>query len=587
MKKLNRILALALALLMLVGLFAGCSDGSAPGSSASSQSSSKPSDSKSESSGSGSDVSYEWEFEEDTSPFEFTVWWPSVWAWAKGGVEGGWDTGIDIYDYITKRTGATMIIDMPSGTQDELAGAMIASGTYPDCVVFEGYNNTYINQMIDGKLVYSWNELIDQYAPKMWELIPQSMLVNHADEDGTLWKYVGFAYHKDWVAESKAMGNYPSGGTAMFNVIFCREDILEAFGKDDITDLDTFTEYLKFCKENYPDVDPVQLFDGDPRGTIFTHMRSTFGCHLSGTYPQSDGTVKFFMYDPAYVDYLTWLNELYLAGVITDNQLTDDTTAQNTKLYSASYGATMQATYTVYNTINTTLAQNYGEDSGMLYVDVGPIQKEGIAWRTDYTRSKGSFSTLITKNASQPDRIVKFFEFLFTDEGQKTVMCGLEDTAWWYNDDGTIAHDQARAEAAATSLEGYVSTYRVTGNWAPWCNTSYWEGLLNPLITPAGKTVEVNDKRLGTQFVIDPWEEGFAAIGDCIEAGTDLAVILTKVNDACRTAGMKMVAAKNADEFNSIYQACLAEIEALGVAQIEAAYTAEHQKQCESLGIKP
>ena len=227
------------------------------------------------------------------------------------------------------------------------------------------------------------------------------------------------------------------------------------------------------------------------------------------------------------------------------------------------------------------------EDSGMLYTDVGPIQKPGVDWRTDYTRSKGSFSTLITKNADKPDRIIKFFEFLFTDEGQKTVMCGLENTAWTYNDDGTIAHDPARAEAAATSLEGYVNTYRVTGNWAPWCNTSYWEGLLNPLITPAGKTVEVNDKRLGTQFVIDPWEQGFAAIGDCIEAGTDLAVVLTKVNDACRTAGMKMITAKNADEFNSIYQNCLKEIESLGVAQIEAAYTAEHQKQCEALGIKP
>ena len=153
MKKLNRILALALVLLMLVGLFTGCSDGSAPdsapGSSASSQSSSKPSDSKSESSDSGSEVTYEWDFEEDTSPFEFTFWWPEPPIWGKTAIEAGWDTSIDIYDYITKRTGATMIIDMPSGTQDELAGPMIASGNYPDCMCFVGYNNTYINQMID------------------------------------------------------------------------------------------------------------------------------------------------------------------------------------------------------------------------------------------------------------------------------------------------------------------------------------------------------------------------------------------------------------------------------------------------------
>ena len=585
MKRYRKLLALILAVVMLAGLFAGCS-GQKPQDSQ--PANSTGSEGGKEESSSGTDTtSYEWEFEEDTSPFEFTVWWPGVWAWAKGGVEGGWDTDIDIYRYITERTGGRMNIDMPSGTQDELAGAMIASGTYPDCVVFDGYNNTYINQMISGGLVYSWSSLIDEYASKMWELIPESMLAYHADENGELWKYVGFAYHKDWVDESREMGNYPSGGTAMFNVIFCREDTLEAFGKDDITDLDTFTEYLGFVRKNFPELDPIQLFDGDPRGTLFTHMRSTFGCHLSGTYPQSDGTVKFFMYDPAYVDYLSWLNGLYRDGVITDNQLTDDASAHNTKLYSASYGATLQATYTVYNTINTTLSQNFGEDSGKLYTDVGPIQKEGVEWKTDYTRSKGSISTLITKNSAEPDRIIKFFEFLFTDEGQKVIMCGLENTAWWYNEDGTIAHEPERAAAAAASLEGYVSTYRVTGNWAPWCNTSYWEGLLNPLITPAGRAVEVNDKRLGTQFVTDPWEEGFASLGDCIEAGSDLAVINTKVNDSCRTAGMRMITAKNDEEFRAIYDACIAEIEGLGVAQLEAALTAEHQKQCQSLGIEP
>ena len=50
---------------------------------------------------------------------------------------------------------------------------------------------------------------------------------------------------------------------------------------------------------------------------------------------------------------------------------------------------------------------------------------------------------------------------------------------------------------------------------------------------------------------------------------------------------MKMITAKDEAEFNSIYEQCLKDIEALGVAQIEEAYTAEHKAQCEALGINP
>ena len=50
---------------------------------------------------------------------------------------------------------------------------------------------------------------------------------------------------------------------------------------------------------------------------------------------------------------------------------------------------------------------------------------------------------------------------------------------------------------------------------------------------------------------------------------------------------MRMITAKNDEEFRAIYDACIAEIEGLGVAQLEAALTAEHQKQCQSLGIEP
>ena len=588
MKKLAKVLAIILALATVLTVFAACSETAQQSSKedvSQSTNESKADDSGDESQSEA--TSTEWEYEEDTSPFEFTVWFPSIWGWGKGALDNGWDDS-PVFQHITEKTGGKINFDIPVGTEDDLAGTMIAAGTYPDACVFGSYNSPYIAQMRDAGLIYSWTELIDEYAPKMWDLIPDSMLTGHSDADGILWYYTGFAYHETWAEDATALGCTSVGGGAHgTNIIFCRQDILDAFGKDDITDLDTFTEYLYYCKENYPDIDAIQLFDNDPRGTIFTHFKSTFGCHLSNTYPQEDGTLKFFMYDPAYVDYLTWLNQLYRDGVISSNQLTDDQTALDTKLYSGSYGAIMSATYTAYNTLEQTLKENYGEDTDKLYIAVGPIQKEGIEWKAMFLRSSGGQTTVITKNTKIPDRIIKFFEYLFTEDGQMTINSGIEGVDWEWNDDGSVSHTQEMTDLCSSDLEAWGAKYKLGALWAPWVNTSYWEGLLGAMLTPAGRAADENAKRLGPDFVTDIWAEGYADIESCIEGGSDLDVIRTKINDACKIAGMKMITAKDEAEFNSIYEQCLKDIEALGVAQIEEAYTAEHKAQCEALGINP
>lgn len=588
MKKRLKILALVTALTLLISAFAGCSgkDDSKAGDSKETTETSQKDKSEASTEGAKEPSASQWEYSEDTSPFEFTTWWPGVWSWAKGAVEAGWDDSL-VYKFIEEKTGTKMHIDMPAGTEEELAGPAIASGTYPDVMVFGTYRSPYIKQMIDAGLIYSWTELIDKYCPKMWTLIPESQLVFHAADDGILWKYVGFEYDDSWAEVSRTMGNDPAGGAHGTNVMFVRQDILKAFGKDDITSLDDFTAYLQFVKDNYPDLDPLQLFVGDPRGTLFTHFRSTFGVHLSGTYPQSDGTIKHFMYDPAYVDYLKWLNSLYRKGIITDNQLTYDMSMMDTKFYSGNYGAIMSATYVAYNTLEQTLKNNYGENTDKLYVAVGPIQKEGIAWKAPYLRSKGGLSTVITKNAKNPERIIKFFEFLLTDEGQATINGGVEGIHWWRNSDGTIRHDEEKAALCVSDLEAYCAKYKVNGNWAPWCKTSYWEGMLNPILTPPGRALEEMNKRLGSKFVVDIWKQGYADLIDSIQPGSDLDVINTRISEACTIAGMKMIAAKSDDEFNSIYEACIKEIEQLGVAKVEEAFTAEHKEQCRRLGIQP
>lgn len=570
----KKVLVMVLALAMLTGTLTACGAGTATPSTQQPATEKVTSAAGETTSPGGTDT--ELEYAQDTSPFEFTVWWPSVWAWAKPAVEAGWDDS-PVYKRITEKTGGKMIIDMPAGKEEELIGPLIASGDLPDVMVFNAFNNPYIPQMKDAGQIVAFGDLIDRYAPKMWSLIPKSQLQFHADKDGKLWKYVGFEYDTRCF---EAFDELKVPRTHGYNIMFARKDILAAYGKQDITDLDDFTAFLKFCKEKYPEVDPLKLPADDPRTELFTHFKSTFGCHLSNTYPQQDGTLKFYWYDPAYVEYLQWLNGLFQQGLITTNMLTEGVQQKDEKMYGAKYGAIMSATYNAYNTLNETIKTNLGNDDKG-YTAIGPIQKSGVKWEAAALRSKGSQATVITTNAKQPDRIIKFFEYLLTDEGQMVTNAGVEGDMW-NTVDGKWVPDPDAAALAAKDLQSYVSRYKVNGPWSPWVKTYFWERYLGAVLTPEGLAKDENIKRLNA--VRDIWEEGFADIEGAVDPGSDLDVLRTKINNLCKESGMKMIAAKDAAEFDKIYNDCKAQIEKLGVDKIEAVYTAEHRAQLKALG---
>lgn len=575
----SRIMIQLVVFSMLIGMFASCGKNeSAKGNTTSNQIASTQVQTNGDTSGSAAEGETKWEYSSDTSPFEFTVWWPSVWPWAKPAAEAGWDDS-PVFKEISEKTGGKIKFDIPAAAEEDLIGPLIASGDLPDVLVLSSYTSPYIKQLIDSDQIYAFGDLIDKYAPNMWSLIPDSQLQFHADSNGKLWKYVGFEYDIECF---KAFDELNVPRTHQTNVMFARKDILSAYGKQDITDLDDFTNYLKFCKEKYPDVDPLKLFANNPRYDIFTHFRSTFGCSLSDTFPQEDGSVKFFWYDPAYVDYLKWLNSLFKEGIISGNMLAEGEQQKEEKMYAAKYGAIMSATYIAYNTLNETIKKNLGNDDKE-YTAIGPIQKQGVKWEAQALRSKGGFATVITKNAKNSDRIIKFFEYLLTNEGQMVINAGVEGYQWNIVD-GKWTMNKDAAELAAKDLQAYVTKYKVNGPWAPWVKAYYWERYLGEVLTPPGKAKDENIKRLSS--VRDIWQEGFADIEGSVVAGGEDDILRTKIKNLCIEAGIKMIAAKSDDDFQKLYNDCKAQIEKLGVSKIEAIYTAEHQAQLKALGLK-
>jgi hypothetical protein len=87
-----------------------------------------------------------------------------------------------------------------------------------------------------------------------------------------------------------------------------------------------------------------------------------------------------------------------------------------------------------------------------------------------------------------------------------------------------------------------------------------------------------------TPFVVDAWDLGFAELASSWLPGSEVDIKHTQVEEAMAVAASRMVVADSADELMDIYNAALEEIDSLGAREVEAALTAEHQKQLVQLG---
>jgi len=530
------------------------------------------------------------EYTKDTSPFTFDLWWASDWGFNKPAIEAGWDASNPVYQAITKATGAKINFIKPPGTETDLLGPMLASGKLPDTMVLSDVNSPFLNQMKEAGQLVSWTDLINKYCPNMWSVLPKSVVQLHTDDaDGKMWQLVSMQADTNGARSLVALKTPP---TQHYNIAFVRKDILAAYGKTDITDINDLTNYLKFVKSRYAGVEPIKVFsNGDPRSmgdSSWRHLRATFGVHLSDTYPVGDGTLKHFMYDSHYVDYLKWYNDLYRAGIVTTNMLAEDNQAQQSNLYSGNYGFLVGSFWDDYNTANAAIVKNLGNDT-KTYTDVGPIKKDGKWYCADYGNA-GSMGTVITTSAKRPDRIIWTFEYLNTPEGQRNLAGGPEGLVFNYKDSLGIAKAVPLPDAlklGTTDLQGFTTKYKVAGPWSFVMQDEYWEYYLGLVMNPPAGYIPTQTFNRLNPYITPVWYAGFMnTTGTSFAVGSDLDVLNTKINDICKQAAMKMITAASDSQFRQIYNDCIKQIEAAGVDKINAAFTAKYQKDKKLLGLK-
>lgn len=198
---------------------------------------------------------------------------------------------------------------------------------------------------------------------------------------------------------------------------------------DDITDIDSLTEFLYKVKENDMNdngdaTDEVPLFI---RAGMIGLLRMYWGIDGESNYMLEDGKVICTAIDDRYKDFLTWAHQAYADGLIYNEFSTANYDTQ-TALYSANQnGSTIHfvSNCTGYSqTIDPEWQFNVDEPIMVPKAIKGPGTNDTpVCWgRSVY--SGGGFG--ITSGCEDPELVFSFLDYLFSEEVGILTWYGIE-----------------------------------------------------------------------------------------------------------------------------------------------------------------
>ncbi|MGI6577803.1 MAG: hypothetical protein ACOX1Q_07245 [Eubacteriales bacterium] len=407
MKKAFRLFTLLIALVMLAGLFTGCSDneGDSPSAAPSDAPSAKPSE---EPSGTDNELPYPMLSEE---PVEVSVWQTFTADYIASMNDS------EFVKEVARRTNVTLRFQEASAADaTTVFNLMINSGDYTDIVRPGAIEYTGgPDRAIEDGVYLRLNELIDKYAPNYAarRTVTADVARQTITDAGNIWSI----YTLNDPAE------YPWMGLAL------RGDILRKRGVDlPVTLKDWETALQAFVDEGlkYPlllDVSGVSL-----------NSEFLSAYQVGKEFYQKDGKIYYGYIQPEFKEYLTMMNDWYNRGFI-DREFTSHgvtfaifTGDAFTFTMNGEAGAGL---YPWGYTANAKAVDGTAEPEGFDLTAVSaPVLNEGDTIHFRYTSREAKVPNAVTSACENPEIAVALMDYFYTDEGALLINYGIEDVSF-------------------------------------------------------------------------------------------------------------------------------------------------------------
>ncbi len=356
---------------------------------------------------------------------------------------------------IREKTGVNVNFLSPLDTTGSQLNALIASDKLPD-VVTVNCSSLVQRQLSEEGYLYPIQGLAERWAPSLLPRIDEEICDYFAASDGYLYGLPNNFYtHADLDAYWKQGGLINCNGG-----LVVRKDYLEWY-LNDAVEQGTYNEYIgkKLGDYTIPDARAAAEY-GVTLASNFLDMCKAVKAHFE--IPNSEQTIMLSPWEPTQVstgsrgirwlyeyfnvkfetaegdfsnrfkdprlkELTDWLNRAYRENIITNLGL--QSSQVNTALRSGKafcfIGSTQDYT-------SSFARWNFDHPSSE-YVPVIITNDEGETPQISSLAGPGYRFSMITRNCKRPDKVIKLFDYLWSDEGQRLV---------WYGYEGSGASDQ-------------------------------------------------------------------------------------------------------------------------------------------------
>ncbi len=355
-----------------------------------------------------------------------------------------------VYEELSQATGITIeFIMLAESSANEKLSVNIASGDLPD-VYNSTLGNTYDTSLLtayeDGILM-DMAPLVAENAPDYLAMLDSNPQQKKAiyNADGSLTQFASYAVP----FVSKGM--------------LIRNDWLQDLNLDMPKTLDDLTNVLQAFKNEKGATLPL-LVTGEIESGLSRFFNSNFtgfrDVGFQQTGPDSGEIVAVYASEP-YIEYLLYLRSLFEKGLLTTDFLTTGREYGNyeSSFYSGISGV-WQEGGTILNETSKALASDpaYDPQPFALELDDGHV--------SEATNSSTQGKNYITTACEDPEILMQFFNYCYTDAGQRLVEFGVEGISYEMQDGKPVYTDLVTNNPEGWAI--FIANAYYTGiNWLP------------------------------------------------------------------------------------------------------------------------
>ena len=255
---------------------------------------------------------------------------------------------------------------------------------------------------------------------------------------------IDFVYVRDDILKALKPDAYTADElTAIFekNGSYTKEEILNA----SFNSADEFIDFLRQVKAlgvkiGNREVYPTYAADGTDNWMLMTSLSCVFGRYVGAGagatyytyYDREKNSVEYTFKQDFFKDELKTWTKLVQEDVMSKDSLIDNRTAFEEKVNSGQYAVLYGTNLPEIDTINNS---GLGFKYRKVYINV-PVNKDKFL---STTRITGSYNWAIMKSSISEDelpQVLRFFDFLMTDVGQKLNTWGPKSAGLWTEENG-------------------------------------------------------------------------------------------------------------------------------------------------------